>query len=140
MTHASVPGPTWRTPRRSQDNAACVDIAPLANGDVLIRDSKEIGAGPVICFRRDQWSTFVSEAISGDIRKNGVVHLARDERTMSYDNGRRTELTRWHLRDLGTNAEIHFTDAEWAAFRLGCADGEFNFALLDGTLATVAMS
>ena len=53
----------WRKARRSANNGACVEVAP-ANGQILIRDSKDL-AGPIIQCSASSWHTFLGGAKKG---------------------------------------------------------------------------
>lgn len=53
----------WRKARRSANNGACVELAPVA-GQILIRDSKDQN-GPVIGYSKHSWRRFVAVAKTG---------------------------------------------------------------------------
>lgn len=53
----------WRKARRSANNGACVELAPVA-GQILIRDSKDQN-GPVIAYSQYSWRLFVAAAKTG---------------------------------------------------------------------------
>jgi hypothetical protein len=38
----------WRKSRRTNPNNNCVEIAPLPNGGMAVRDTKQAGAGPIL--------------------------------------------------------------------------------------------
>ncbi|WP_439675548.1 DUF397 domain-containing protein [Embleya sp. MST-111070] len=48
----------WRTSTYSQNDGACVEVAPVAS-DVATRDSK-VMEGPAIAFGASQWTAFLS--------------------------------------------------------------------------------
>lgn len=98
----------WRTSSRTDNGERCVEVAPAVDG-VLVRDSKDHGAGPVLRFSHDEWAAFLARP---------PVTVA--DRLTRHDG--RDVHTRWHLRDT-----LHFTDAEWNAFLAGARDGEFDF-------------
>ena len=47
----------WRKASASANNG-CVEVAPLADGGVAVRDSKDT-AGPVLSFTRHEWVSFL---------------------------------------------------------------------------------
>ena len=53
----------WRKARRSANNGACVEVAPV-NGQIVIRDSKDQD-GPVIRYSASSWHTFLGGAKKG---------------------------------------------------------------------------
>ncbi|MZE76080.1 DUF397 domain-containing protein [Streptomyces xinghaiensis] len=53
-----LPAVRWRSSTYSGGNNECVEVAGNIPGTVPVRDSKRPG-GPVICFSRSAWSTFV---------------------------------------------------------------------------------
>ena len=48
---------TWRKPRRSQGNGACVEVADDLPGVVPVRDSKQPDS--VLTFSAESWRAFV---------------------------------------------------------------------------------
>jgi len=54
----------WRKSSYSTDGGNCVEIAPLANGRIAVRDSKD-PSGPVLVFDGDVFRAF-TDAIKGD--------------------------------------------------------------------------
>jgi hypothetical protein len=53
----------WRKARRSINNGACVEVAPVS-GQVLIRDSMDRN-GPAIRYSGRSWYMFVTDAKAG---------------------------------------------------------------------------
>jgi hypothetical protein len=53
----------WRKARRSSNNGACVEVAPVS-GHILIRDSKDRN-GPVLRYSGRSWHVFVTGAKDG---------------------------------------------------------------------------
>jgi hypothetical protein len=53
-----MPG-NWRKPSRSGSEGNCVEAAS-GGGAVLVRDTKDAGAGPVLAFTADAWRVFAS--------------------------------------------------------------------------------
>lgn len=116
---------TWITSTKSQGDNQCVEAA--ADGPViLMSDTKLRGAGPVVRFDRQQWGRFVREVVNGLPSGNGAVVVTTGEVAIEYSGGR-VELTTWHVRDCSTGVELHYTAAEWEAFRFGVTDGQFAF-------------
>ncbi|HEY4005225.1 MAG TPA: DUF397 domain-containing protein [Pseudonocardia sp.] len=107
---AAADRPRWRTSSRTDNGEKCVEVAPTADG-VLVRDTKDHGAGPVLRYSYREWAEF----LAGPVVTTGE-QLTRHDGT--------SVLTRWHLRDT-----LHFTTAEWDAFLAGARDGEFDFTL-----------
>ena len=54
----------WRKARRSANNGACVEVVAPANGQILIRDSKDQD-GPVIQYSASSWHVFLGGAKKG---------------------------------------------------------------------------
>ncbi len=103
----------WRKSSYSTSTGNCVEIAPMADG-VAVRHSKHPDAG-TISLPRDVWAMFVRETVAGaPVRADGVVTVARD--------GAETV-----VGSPATGVELRFDGDEWAAFRAGAADGEFDF-------------
>lgn len=63
----------WRT--SSGNGNDCVEVAPATAG-VLLRDTKDHGAGPVIAFSPAQWTTFLAEVASGAPGADGAATAA----------------------------------------------------------------
>lgn len=51
----------WRKASMSAGNGNCVELAPLADGGVAIRDSKDPN-GPVLRFTSAEWAAFLDGA------------------------------------------------------------------------------
>jgi hypothetical protein len=102
----------WRTTSYSENGANCVEVAPVAAG-VLLRDTKDRGAGPVIAFTSEQWTAFLAEVAAGDPSTNGAVEVIRTGDGV-------------YMSARATGVSLRFTPAEWAAFRAGVRDGEFD--------------
>ena len=51
--------PRWRKSSYSKANGNCAEVA--AAGAVLVRDSKQAGAGPVLRFPPAAWATFAAD-------------------------------------------------------------------------------
>lgn len=60
--HESV---TWRKSSHSGASNNCVEVAYLADGRRLVRDSKDVD-GPVLTFSGGEWSAFLSGVHDGE--------------------------------------------------------------------------
>ncbi|MCF6475898.1 DUF397 domain-containing protein [Nonomuraea sp. MG754425] len=49
----------WRRASYCNGATACVEVAPLADGNVALRDSKQHD-GPVLVFTPSEWAAFVA--------------------------------------------------------------------------------
>jgi hypothetical protein len=100
----------WRTSSYTGTGQNCVEVAPADSG-VLLRDTKDHGAGPVIAFSAAQWSAFLAEVAVDAPSANGaaVAEPSASGVVLHGDDGVR----------------LAFTPSEWAAFRAGVRDGEF---------------
>ena len=58
-----MPGPDWRKSSYSRANGNCTEVA-AADGAVLVRDSRQAGAGPVLRFQAADWRAFLA-AVKG---------------------------------------------------------------------------
>lgn len=60
-----MPPVTWRTPRRSQGNGECVEVARAPYGGVWLRDSKR-PAGPVLDLSPADWRALLATVRAGE--------------------------------------------------------------------------
>ena len=60
----------WRKSSFSANNGACVELAPLTEGGVAVRDSKD-PHGPVLSFTRSEWAAFAAGMAAGEF--NGLA-------------------------------------------------------------------
>jgi len=67
--HPSSSDLPWRKATASGANG-CIEVAPLPDGGVAIRDSKD-PAGPVLSFTRHEWLSFLD-----GLRKNEFDHVS----------------------------------------------------------------
>jgi hypothetical protein len=58
------PGLSWRKASASGHNG-CVEVAPLTDGGVAVRDSKNV-AGPMLEFNRHEWVSFLDGLGKGE--------------------------------------------------------------------------
>ena len=65
MTPAQANALNWRKSSSSKNNGACVELAPLADGGVAVRDSKDSN-GPVLRFTRAEWEAFNAGMAAGE--------------------------------------------------------------------------
>ena len=54
-------GDSWRKSRRSGADTACVEVAAVPGGTVVVRDSKDPG-GPRLAVRAAAWTAFIQIA------------------------------------------------------------------------------
>ncbi|GAA3576387.1 hypothetical protein GCM10022419_066990 [Nonomuraea rosea] len=55
----------WRKSTFCNGADTCVEVAPLADGNVALRDSKEHD-GPVLVFTPEEWAAFASGVREGE--------------------------------------------------------------------------
>ncbi|MEV4102992.1 DUF397 domain-containing protein [Nonomuraea sp. NPDC049649] len=55
----------WRRSGRCNGASACVEVAPLADGNVALRDSKQQD-GPVLVFTPAEWEAFTAGVRDGE--------------------------------------------------------------------------
>jgi hypothetical protein len=56
---------SWQTSSFTASNGECFELAPLPDGAVAVRDSKN-PAGPHLCFTPGEWQAFKSGMAAGD--------------------------------------------------------------------------
>lgn len=112
-TQAVAPGEAgaWFTSSYSNAGNGCVQVR-FDGADVLVADSKQRGAGPVIRVAGAVWDAFVAAAPGGHHEANAVL------RATPAPHGGRTITA-------ADGTALGFTAAEWTAFLSGAADGEF---------------
>lgn len=63
---SELAGATWRKSSYSNgDGGQCVEVAPLVNGGMAVRDSKNPDGG-VLMFTAGEWSAFVKGTKAGE--------------------------------------------------------------------------
>lgn len=109
--------PVWRKSSFCNGAATCVEVAPLPDGKVAVRDGKDRD-GLTIEVPGEVWQAFV-EAIAfrtrGDV---GPLRLSREGDDV------------WAMTYEGSSGALLFRDAEVAAFVAGVKDGEFDLETL----------
>ncbi|WP_327107612.1 DUF397 domain-containing protein [Nonomuraea glycinis] len=65
MTAFSKQHIAWRKSSYSTDGGNCVEVAPLANDRIAMRDSKD-PHGPALVFNPSEWRAFVSGVKGGE--------------------------------------------------------------------------
>jgi hypothetical protein len=58
---------TWRKSSHSATNG-CVEVA-LDPAEVAVRDSKQQGRGPVLCFNAHEWEAFLAGVRNGEFER-----------------------------------------------------------------------
>lgn len=82
-------------------------------GVSLLRDTDGPDVGPVITFTAEQWTAFLAEVTVGMPSTNGVVEVIHTDGDTQ-------------VHGVATGVRLRFTQSEWAAFRAGVRDGEFD--------------
>ncbi|MGW4412133.1 DUF397 domain-containing protein [Nonomuraea sp. NPDC004702] len=57
--------PNWRKSTFCNGATSCVEVAPLADGNVALRDSK-VEDGPVLVFTPSEWAAFTAGVRDGE--------------------------------------------------------------------------
>ncbi|GAA2893812.1 DUF397 domain-containing protein [Nonomuraea rubra] len=57
--HNDITKAAWRKASYCNGATACVEVAPLTDGNVALRDSKQQD-GPVLVFTPSEWAAFVA--------------------------------------------------------------------------------
>ena len=65
MTTAKSAALEWRKASASVSSGVCVELAPLPDGGVAIRDSKD-PSGPMLQFTRGEWAAFAAGMAAGE--------------------------------------------------------------------------
>jgi hypothetical protein len=63
--HDDITKASWRKASYCNGATACVEVAPLPDGGVALRDSKDPG-GPVHRFTGAEWAAFVAGVHAGE--------------------------------------------------------------------------
>jgi Domain of unknown function (DUF397) len=66
ITADDVARSPWRKSVASSYNGSCVEIARLAADRIGVRDTKDVGRGPVLIFTENEWEAFRSGIRSGE--------------------------------------------------------------------------
>lgn len=64
-TNRTPVGP-WRKASASNGTGGCIELAPTAEGGVLLRDSKDNGNGPIQYFTRHEFAAFLDGCNAGE--------------------------------------------------------------------------
>lgn len=65
----------WRKAAASTTNGNCVELAPLPDGGVAVRDSKD-PSGPSLRFTAAEWSAFANGMTGGEFDELDLAHQA----------------------------------------------------------------
>jgi hypothetical protein len=115
--HDEITRAAWRKASYCNGATACVEVAPLADGRVAVRDSKLDEASPVLNVGAEDWQYFAESIASSRRGDVSVLTLAR----VGYD--------RWEMRLEGAPEALEFSDAEIRTFVAGVEDGEFDLSV-----------
>ena len=69
MSHTPHPPLAWRK-ATSSGEGACVEVAPLPDGGVAVRDSKD-PQGPILRYTAPEWTAFLDGARKGEFDQLG---------------------------------------------------------------------
>jgi hypothetical protein len=75
LTDQSRPSLAWRKASASTTNGNCVELAPLPDGGVAVRDSKD-PSGPSLRFTAAEWSAFANGMAVGEFDELDPAHQA----------------------------------------------------------------
>jgi hypothetical protein len=108
----------WRTSSFSGENGgSCVEVAPLPDGGVAVRDTKDRSRAP------HQHTTAAWQAFLADVRGRDVGNVRGCVEMSRLPDGGVALRPAAH-----PTAEPHvYTAAEWVAFVKGVEAGEFDF-------------
>jgi len=56
----------WNKSTRSNPSGNCVEATMTETDEVLVRDTKQNGNGPILAFTRDEWIAFVGGVKDGE--------------------------------------------------------------------------
>ncbi|WP_113704391.1 DUF397 domain-containing protein [Nonomuraea lactucae] len=62
--HTDIKTAAWRKSSFCNGASSCVEVAPLADGNVALRDSK-VQDGPVLVFTPEEWTAFTAGVREG---------------------------------------------------------------------------
>ncbi|WP_338087122.1 DUF397 domain-containing protein [Nonomuraea zeae] len=65
IMHNHLTNTAWRKSTFCNGADACIEVAPLADGNVAVRDSKEQD-GPVLVFTPSEWAAFTAGVRDGE--------------------------------------------------------------------------
>lgn len=117
----------WFTSSETNGGCACVEVLEAPTG-TNVRDSKWGRVGgphptprPVISLSRSAWLAFVDEVAAA-----GPTCVTQDEiLAVEEPDGGVTFRAVGEAATRSADAVLHFTPAEWAAFKAGVAKSEF---------------
>jgi hypothetical protein len=115
VSHDEISKAVWRKASYCNGATACVEVAPLPDGGVSVRDSKLGETSPVLTFSADDWREF-QRYMDADNMGNylGPVWFAQ------------VDEDRWEMANRDCRgALLVFDDGEAEAFMAGLFAGEF---------------
>ncbi|MBT8227756.1 MAG: DUF397 domain-containing protein [Dactylosporangium sp.] len=65
VTTAVLPPLAWQKSKRSNPSGNCVEMAPLPNGGIAVRNSRDPN-GPALVYTLDEMSAFIGGVRDGD--------------------------------------------------------------------------
>lgn len=66
MLYAGVEIGRWQKPTRSKSANDCVEVAKIAGGGRLVRNSRLGTDSPVVAFDESEWAAFIGSAKDGE--------------------------------------------------------------------------
>lgn len=64
-----VTNAVWRKSTYSGPDGNCVEVAFLPGSEVAVRDTKDLGSGPILAFGPGAWDAFLADINAGAFRQ-----------------------------------------------------------------------
>lgn len=108
----------WVKARRSDSASSCVEVR-VDDGVYRVRDTKNMGRGPVLTLPPADWSALCNALLTIPTPLDQLVDIADVQLTFHPDG----QLT---MRRISDNAQLRFTPLEVDCFLHGLRGGEFD--------------